>query len=174
MQPPRHTRCFRAQFPIKYNIVTLVLSAVIQCAALDTAIEHFFETYRLAAQLNLIAPVSLRSAALVFHRKRKPPVFLSRQTNTPVFHTAELHNVGNARKPQGKRPQHKTPRRVHTIAQPRFLAMHPLMQYPPFRRQAILFPHLFDMNKRALPLAKRKVLVHPRVCGEHLPSLGRV
>ncbi len=148
MQLGRRLRGFPAQFRIKSYILASAILAVKQGSFGHVAAEHFFQTQGLGAELHLVAGVLLGAAPLVFHGKRHPLMFLA-----VVF-----HHVGSTRQAQGQRPQRHA--RLDPHPAPRFPlpGIHPLMHDPPFSREAIFRPDLFNVDQRALSGAEYQML----------------
>ena len=106
--------------------------------------QHFFEAQRLGADLHFVAPVGFGMAALVFDGVGRGAV--------------EFDDVRLADEAQPQRPQRQIPRDAHIAANFVPGGMDMVVSQPPFGRETVLAPGLFDVDQRALPLAIQQVL----------------
>ena len=124
--------------------------------------QHLLQTKSLGAELHLVSPVTLRPAAFVLDWKG-PPCALA----DPV----KLDDVGLAGEPVAEATERKRPGDPEIAAGFLNTAVRLLMKMPAFDGQRILYPHLLQMDQRALPLAKQQVLESGKreevVFGEH-------
>lgn len=166
-------RVFRkaAQFRVKGDIRPAAWLAVEERPRRNRNAEHFLKTYSLCAELDFVSTMRFRLAPLVFNWEWTPESRKARKRGRDLcsrgvsFRVGEMefHHVrdaGDAEPPRDKAHCRRLTKRPPRLALPLVNAP---VQHPAVRREPVFRPCAFDMDKRALPLAKKPVLQ----CGKH-------
>ena len=126
-------------------------SPVKEGACFDTAVEHFFETGGLGAELDAIAVFRLGAAVFVLHGVGTPCSFLSRQKHAGVV-LMELDDVGHAGDLQALAAQGQAAGDVQAGAVLALVGMGFFVKQAALRREDVFLPLPLDVDQR--PLAR--------------------
>lgn len=148
---------FGAQGSGERHVLAAPRCAVEKPACRACHLEHLFETEGLGAQLNLVATASLGPSPFVLDGPRLPEALFSPQGDAGR-RGAKLNHVGLASQPEAEGVQ--TEAAGDSEARPAFRpgVVRLLMQFAAFGGEAVLRPHLLDMNQGPLALAEHEVL----------------
>jgi len=161
MHPTGEPLGLSPQFVVKPDLASSPVLTIEEGTALNHYAEHLFETERLRTELNLVAGIRLRTAALVLDRKSPPPTPAIRQLDCPAtrcFNGMEFHHICLAGQSQSQGLNVQAARNNHARPHFRSYLMYSLMENPPLCGEPVLFPLLFKMDQTPLPLAKLQML----------------